>query len=169
MRLPSNVLHNVTVSVCATANIDPSEDHAASTGTNDRYVSDVRHRQASPSYDQILIRPSVDVVNNTGESTAGEKLIDVMGESCGRSTRVDRLNDGSPALRCQSLRCLAGVNVPFDQESSVAIQVVGRAGPGRENATSSTRVGSKGMSAALDTRFEGATSISSVWASSDGE
>ena len=76
---------------CATANMDPSWDHAASTGANERYSRLVRQRHESITYAQTLIRPSVEVVSRRGESVEGENESDVMALSCGRSTRVARV------------------------------------------------------------------------------
>ena len=91
-------VQSVTVRfACATAKRDPSCDHAEVTGAEERYESAARHCQvpllASADEEegpQILIWPSVEVVRRRGDTVDGEKAIEVIGASCGRSIRVDR-------------------------------------------------------------------------------
>lgn len=178
---------------CATANMDPSWDHAASTGANERYSRLVRHLQESPTKAQTLIRLSDEVVRRRGEEGEGENVMDVTALSCGRSIRVASMKltkptrlEGTairenktahpvPSGRClQNLSWRSGAKDPFSHTSSVAIQYDPCFPPcelavaGAENETRSTRVGSIGFPT-LETRFEGEISISRSWASSAGE
>lgn len=89
-------LHSVTVRfACATAKSEPSYDHAAATGADERYESEARHCQApsapaeADEGPQSLMRPSVEVVRSKGDEAEGENAIEVIGASCGRSMRVD--------------------------------------------------------------------------------
>lgn len=78
----------------------------------------------------------------------------------------------APLARCrQNLMWRSGANEPLIHVSSVAIQYEPAPLPtaGVENETSSTRVGSMGVSPMLETRFDGETSSSSVCVSSEGE
>lgn len=92
------------------------------------------------------MRPSVDVERSRGVVGEGEKESEVMGVSCGRSTRVDKtkLHIRGCARTCQNtplqqraslgthlapsafffqiLSCLTGANPSCSHESTVAIQ-----------------------------------------------
>lgn len=84
-------LQSETERRCATANIEPSADQAEATGAELRWRREARQRhEPSGVWDQTLRRPSVEVVRRRGEVGEGEKESEVMGVSCGRSTRVER-------------------------------------------------------------------------------